>query len=1121
MPTIDYTSGNLDNSERVLVQNIKPNVRYELSFDSNIEHLKSDNNPSQLVYTSEVVLYPSSFYTAPSDNVYADIELVRNGNSIDVNLLDFDYQNYTDYNYIFSVKAFSNSARTSQVKSVSFNNNTVPDTSKSMTISDFDTRGYYFQAQDFENKTAITDVYADRTAKESGTKLTLKVYDIRGLAYMRDLNFSSPPQQLTTLTFSSPGDVFLSAEGTRMMVFVFTSSGLTVSKYRMKKGDWDLVDTFSNGTSFRTYRYAEQPTYGVAAFSEYGDKYVTGAGSMIRIYNFETDSEIKAIVFSVQVQCITMSADNTRVLVSGNYAIDASGSSLTGNTGGTAKIYHVESGSEIANLGSSMIESFDNTLYYGSDSALSGDGNTAVVFGSRSTSATAFVWKLNTFSGSWEIVATLDIPGNHAHRTPCSFSHDGKALVVCGNDNTIRIFNTDDYSVWNEFIARDWNFKSCDISGDGKTVLFGTSESYLKVYTYNGTTWSEARSQYIASSGSFNSCALSYDGSTVCLQNNNTYTVQFDKNVTINTVYDYFNLKSDLYFNYNYSIDYENDIDTAGSWDITEQPLTIEVNDTANNQARAYYGYWDSTSISADGRFVLVGAPMDRKVYLYDTQKNEVTHTFSGDNTFFGLRCAMDDFAKLVVIVSSTNIYFYERSAEGFTQKGSATSHGYSSIFQFKMSKDGSTVLLTSSITSTEIKMWYLGTDWTTVPGSTTLSNGTKRVSAIDLSYNGDYIVAGQQTGGTTGDLTVFYPIGGKLYVTVNTGTSSEQLYLHSVAISSVPNASEEYTIIVGLALSYGDSWTSAKFKIYKFNKTTKTLSSGISYSVYGLLIARYGRTAAMSYDGNFALLSGTVENNQLDYHKGGAVLINTSTGDKMINLHYEPTVTFSGSNEYSGFLENKFNGFGCSCRISSDNRHILVGGGGYAFKYSAINTKTLYFPFTSDGTSTDSAFTFSAGGSYNSADGLTLGTGGSVNIQLNNDFQFSNTAGFIFSFEAKTSSTATQTAIRITVDSSFVVGVKSWGTQYAVTFAKIYNADETAYILQESGVYNPIYDRFISFYFRFNYDENIAVSNANVVDVPYLLGTAGFKNFNSQSVLTIYSQFGGSIRHLRMYAFD
>lgn len=1116
MPTIHYTSGNLANSERIIVSLVKPNVRYDVTYNQTIEHLKSDNTPSQLVYTSEVV--PGShFYIAPSDNVFADIELVRSGNNIGVNLLDFVYQNYTGYEYTFDVKAYSNLARTNQVRSVSLDNDTVPE-SKSMNLSSLDTTAYYFQAQDFYNTTASTNVYIDRAAKVSGTALTLKLYDIRGLAYMRDLNYSNEPNQLTTLSFSSPGSVFLSAEGTRMMVAVFTSSGLTVSKYRMKKGDWVSVGTKSLSLfPDETFRYPGETTYGVAAFSEYGDKYVVGVGGTLIIYNFETDFLEKEIQFpgSADVQCITMSADGTRLFVSGNHATGQSGNTLTGPTGGTAKIFNVETGSEIANLSSDMIESFDSTLYYGSDSALSGDGNTAVVFGSVNTSATGFVWKLNAFSGSWEVVATLDFPGNHNNRTPCSFSHDGKALVVCGNNNTARIFNTDDYLTWTSQSFSGSDFNSCDISGDGKTVIVTIDDNQFNLYTYDGS-WTRIINHHIPGSGSFNSCALSYDGSTVCLQNNNTYTVQFDKNVTINTVYDYFNLKSGLYFNYNYSFDYTNDIGTP-TWNIQE-PLTLGLHnmDTANETA--YYGYWDSTSISADGRFVLVGAPMENKVYLYDTNLNEVAHTFTETN-YFGVRCAMDDLAKRVVIVAHANIYFYERSVAGFTLRGSATNHGYNSeIFQLKMSKDGSTVLLTRELNATEIQKWDLGTDWSwnTVPDSTTLSSGTKKVSAVDLSYDGQYIVAGQRTdgNGNTGDLTVFYP-GGNRTTTVS---FSKQTYMHSVAISSVPNASGEYTIITGDTNPYSSDLTEARFHVFKFHKTSNALDAGISDSVSGLPIARYGRIATMNYDGTLALLSG---NNEQDdpaiFHKGGAVLIDTFNRDKITSFYYEPTGTeITYADNVGSSLKKKFNGFGSSCRISSDNNHILVGGGGYAFKYSAINAKTLYFPLTANGTSSDGAFTFSAGGSYSSSNGLTLGAGQSASINLNSSFQFSNTAGFIFSFEMKPTNINTESsfAIKISVDDSFFVRVANFNGNTGLVL------NITDYVDKGNSFINNFDGTFKSFSVQFNYDENIILNGSQYSNLAPL-GATGFKPFSIPSVLTIYSEQGASIKNLRMYAFD
>ena len=966
MPTKDiyYTSSNISSLQGNVIDNLKPNHKYTFTFPNsgseNPRHMKSGTHESGLVHTGVVVPPASREYIAPSDNVNVDIELVRSGNHIEANLLDFTYQNYNSYVYNFNVKAYSNDGLTSQTGSVSFDNTTVPVT---RTMNNLVNTVNYFRVQDFYNRTAGAHVYASRTAKENNEQLSFRLYDVRGLAYMRTPNFatSTQPPDINNWFHSNPlsYEVRLSAEGKRLLIVYGSYSRCYAYTYVRRSTDSEWVPVHANtslGERSRLYRYSTYSANGrsvynffASALTEYGDRYAVSNGNLLKFYDFETGTEIAtAITFPGQIHCVNFTGDGTQILVSGNKA-NSTNTLLSYDTpGGNVKIYDASDGSELADLSSNQITSFDNRLYYGSDSAISGDGNTVVVFASLNTNINsetkAFIWKLNVFSDAWENVAILDFPGDHRHRTPCAVSHDGKVIVVCGSWSDALIYHTTDYITWaSANIPGNDNFNSCDVSGDGRTVLFSYYSDtgalhnfrlyYNSSYPSSGT-WTLTESTDVGYDGTHLSCALSYDGSTVCVHSlNKAYTVRYDKNGSIDSVYDYFGMKSSFY-NYNYSFDY----DTIGSpnWSGSNTKLSIHDIDTVNETA--YYGYWDSTSISADGRFVLVGAPMENKVYLYDTNLNEVSYIFppteSTVSSYFGVRCAMDDLAKWVVVVAHTNMYFYERSVEGFTQKGTATAHGYNSeIFQFKMSKDGSTALLTRNLDSTEIKKWDLSDwTWTDVPSSTTLSSGTKKVSAIDLSHDGQYIVAGQRVDARTGDLTVFYQ-GGNQTTTVSFDTDR---YMHSVAISSVPNTSGEYTIITGDANPYTSSLTFAHFHIFKFHNTNKTLSSGISDWVSSPSIARYGRIATMSYDGTLALLSGNNEQDENVYHKGGAVLIDTSTRYKIKSFYHEPTGTdIKSEDNVLNSLGKKFNGFGSSCRISSDNKHILIGGGGYAFKYS------------------------------------------------------------------------------------------------------------------------------------------------------------------------------------------
>ena len=1179
MPTkeIFYTSGTVSGSglQATMVDNLKPNHKYEFSFQDDVNnprHMKTGSEVSGLLHTSSVEASAESLeYIAPSDNIYVDIELARNGNSIDVNLLDFEYQNYTEYNYNFNVKAFSNLERTSQAGSTTFNNTmntmTFPDTRTMNVSNDITNVVNYFQVQDFYNSTVNTHVYADRNAKISGTQLTLKLYDVRGLAYMRGKHQNPteiPPlndADLPGVDINTQTEVHVSAEGTRMIVAKFDSSSAVVYKYRLKNGTWNLVGSKTGtGTPNMLFRYPNASLrnnysvmYGAAGFSEYGDIYLISVNSIVTAYQFDTDSVIGNINFGRPVHCMTVSADGRLVLVSANHATSSDYFNLYGPRGGTVKLYSLTSFTEVAEIPTNT--SIDNEMYYGSDSAISGDGNTIVVFGSVNRDRSfGYVWKINSFTGYWENMVTLEMGDNYNRvRAPCAISHDGKVIVVCSTitDEKAFIYETDDYEIWTSQEIPLTGMNSCDISGDGKTVLFAMHEvlqQNFTIYTKTGSDWEEDTSysfDQVQSTRPFGSCALSYDGSTVCLQMlkyHYTYTVQFDKNTTINTVYDYFNLKSNLYFKYNYTFNYTTDITVSPIWSGgSTQTLNVHEIDSVNETA--YYGYWDSTSISADGRFVLVGSPMENKVCLYDTNKNEVAHTFTGSN-YYGVRCAMDDLAKKVVVVNHTDIYFYERSAEGFTQKGN-TDHGYgSSLYQFKMSKDGSTVILTRAKNAKEIQKWALETNlflewtWDAVPNSTTLKvpdstlPGTKNVSGIDLSYNGDIIVAGQDLNGSDADLTVFYP-GGHISTTIS---FTAFRYMHSVAISSVPNtASGEYTIITGDCDIYQSPLTTAYFHIYKFNPTTDTLSAGISDSISGLSKTRYGRIAAMSYDGTLALLSGNNEQEDSTiFHKGGAVLINTSTRNKITSFYHVPSNIISTNDEGSS-LGKKFNGFGSSCRISSDNNHILVGGGGYAFKYSVANVKSLYFPFIANGTSEDGTFNFSPG-SYSGSNGLTLGAKASVMLDLTTDFRFSNTAGFSFSFDMKPSTDVnTSNAIRISVDDSFSIRVsihEIWSVgqrrvEHGIALA-VKKPDYNVYINPSSVEtrYPPNidYSEFKQCVVNFNYDKDVMLKIGDRTSTSILpsekLGSVGFLPFSNLSVLTIFSDEGASIKNLRMHAF-
>jgi len=863
-----------------------------------------------------------------------------------------------------------------------------------------------------------------------------------------------------------------------------------------------------------------------------------------------------------EIHDVSISMDGKTILISGCHSDFKTG---------YAHVFYRDTGA-VFDLSSSQVPGYVSSYSYGTDCTLSGDGKTAAIFGSHFNNNTTagtggYIWKINEFTSNWEFVYKVDFAYTH-RKVSCKLSHSGDTLFVCAprtttNGDSVRgaIFERNDSTTpptWdNVQNINETEMDSGSMAGDGKTIAYVSTTNMYNAGNVVFNLWKRSSGSWSKSISSDNSHAkpygdyvlsdseLSFDGSRIFAWihrydiANNIFPfldIISDKTWPISNVLDYMNVKS-TYFYFNYSFDYTTI--TPAIWNVSEA-LEVEIHDISEEGSGGSgftngYGHWDNTSISGDGRYVLVGAPAENKVYLYDTYQRNVDHTFTESGiAYFGLRCAMDDDAKKFVVVAHNNIYFYERRGYSEDWSRGNVNHGYgSSLFQLKMSKDASTVLLTEAVGSINIKKWDLGTDWTwavselsgTRQSNLTGQSGTERLSAIDLSYDGQYIVAGQHSltnGNKQGDLTVFYPGDGKKSVVVHMNIAESTRYMHSVAISSKLNAAEEYTIITGEAIQNTQDMTTTTFHIIRFHKDGYFVSSGEysatgSHSLSGLPEARYGRTAAMSYDGSLAVLSGTREDPErgvAEYNIGGAVIIDTATKGSLKEFDFEGTLR-------TGIVEDRYNGYGSSCRISSDNQHVLVGGGGYAFMYSAVDFKSLSFPFISNGTSEGSVFTFSEGGSYSSTNGLTLSAGESVQLGLDDNFQFSNTAGFMFYFDMKptTINMETSFAIKISVDDSFRIRVANYNTSgIALT---MYRTNEETYIDYGSGPMNGFTaNTFKSFNVRFNYDSNIILQNLPAKSLP-LLGASGFKPFTNQQVLTIYSEHGASIKNLKMYAFE
>ena len=989
MPDIHYTSGNVESLSNVdLVTNVKPNTTYTFTLE-NLVHLKSYDNPSGLSY-SNVIYYNGNVHTpgtdtiqiiTASDNVSVDLELVRNGNSIDAHVSNFS-SDYADYNYTFKLRAYNGSD--SSVKSYTTDSDSF--VMQSFTgLSDITTNAYYFELNDFYNDTVKCNVYANIDTKPN--RLTQRVYDVHGLAYFRSsYNNYNLLNSLTTVdnlrdVNTHTRTISISGDGNFMVVTfhlhdnIINSPDISVFyTFRLRNNEWQRMHAqdWSNGSprkALKRYpRLAIRDSFddhkverGVVKVSNDGTQLVATAHGSFALFDINPftgtvtaiGSQLHILVDITtypELHDLSLSSDGNKILVSRNLATSNGGISLSGGRGGHAYVLTTFDGgnsnwSNEGNLHSELITNFNASYYYGSDSALSGDGKTAVIMGSLSNdtlSGHGYVWKYNDFTQDWRYVASVSF-GYRRHRAPCSLSHDGKAFFVCssrGSPSRACVFETVDYATWTptSLIAdNEVPVYTGSISGDGKTVVV-VSNTKLHVFAKEGSSWiSKTQTPTLDESEGgaadlYDVCSLSFDGSTVSVRRRGGYnsnfdkqhvfTYRIDKSGTVDTVLDYQNVKS------YYGPIYYDELPNVGDWSsFSPTPTTLHV--SAYN-----YGIVDALAISADGRYVLVGSPSENRAYLYNTTDGSLVYpAYSGSNNF-GIKCGMDDKGEYIVISNNSKFHAYR----GDVLIDSWDHYLTNPLWNFKMSKDGNAIVASGEKAETNsFKVWTTTDNWSSRTEHP-ITNTGRRLGAVDVSKDGSVLVAAGFGGGVLegdthgGYVLIFEASTGNILADVKiTTTSNNRRYVgQSVAISGL-NASGEYTIIVGEPQTFSGPHHKTHFSIIKYKPDGNSYSGPVTHSISATTNARYGRSVSINYTGTHALLSGNREYlpTELERPQGSAIVVDTSTGEK-IQEFPQTSLTFVGVPGY----KPAWNGYGNACRMSSVGNEIVVSGGGYAFVY-------------------------------------------------------------------------------------------------------------------------------------------------------------------------------------------
>jgi hypothetical protein len=953
MPDILYTSSNVADSNVTLVNNVWPNYTYSITTGSfTLEHMRTNIYPSGLVY-SNVVNYTGGYsFTAPSDNVSAHFELVRVGTSttdtqVNVEYSDFEVENYT-YDYSFFARAYNNDARTSELSPSAKSPTTITKGSSgtlTLNVSNLTTDPRYFQINTFRNETALCDVYTGPGTSAPSSRLSFNVYDVRGLAYMRDYSsyVEIPRLHYDPSNHSeSHSEVKLSADGNKMIYLIYDyylSDKFKIYTYKRnnQQNQWlEISNTvITNSSITNLYKCNLNAIPGhfshfffACAFTKNGDKYLYSIGNTVYIRYFETHVQSSTpIDFESPVHSISISADEKTILVSGNYASGQGGGYLTGPTGGKANIYlWKDSQYQPTNLSSDQIDGFATNDYYGSFSCLSGDGKTAVVFGApNGGNSVGYVWKHNQINDTWVMSTTITLDSfNASHWTPCALSHDGKVLVFNGANTNGFIYETEDYVTWTALNNLSGSFYSCDVSGNGTYAAFaqGSSGHDVQIYKSNvpfkNINFSGRTETY-----KFSSCALSYDGSTLGVTeyfSDNLYSLGFDKNVPIATVYDYFNRYSEYYHGYTFD---------EPNWGTLTNSYPL------HGTNYKWYGYQDGAGISKDGSVVVVGSPSENKMYVYtwNGTNNYTNSTITKTDQNFGMTCSVDDDGKYCVIGATSYVYVYDITSNQFKQTISIGTNN--TTWNLRISKDGSTVIWTTGTGVTTINGCRTTNDWTS--HATTTFTASHSIEAIDLSLNGSMIVG---TGNSGGQFSIFRwgnsnPI--KTVSQPSTWNSDGYSNYWGQAIC-VQGNEKKLAISVPHTFGAGTSNLKARVFVYDISDPYAPELKNTPRDIYatGTDYARYGRSVSIAFtsftdDQPVICVSGT----QREYtgsSAGGAIVhFNGNSYTKYQSIATE--ITNLGTGTTSG-LRDGFNGFGIVTRMAANGSAIVVAGGGYAYVY-------------------------------------------------------------------------------------------------------------------------------------------------------------------------------------------
>lgn len=947
-----FTSGNIvTNPTRTIVSQVKPNTTYEITL-SDLKHMKDSSTVSGLsdIMTNKTINGVTSYtVTTPADNIESVIDLVRKtDNSVDVYVHSLNSPNYANFNYSGILKIYSNSALSSTVgSSVTVHNGstgilTLPPGGSMLTNS------YYF-ASEFTNITLNLPVYTDATRTPLQQN---QIFDIRGLAYFRDslyttliggTHFSSgigtPTFTIDKLDLPADRPIetgkwyaeAITADGNRIAIAYkvdgFTEVDLVIfqrsnSAYR---GIFNLQNVITSNTGltygFR-YDLVTDTEILLLAMSGDGSRCVVSNGdALVSVEITGTGIEVpstitKPSMYTNHIHALSLSLDGNTLLISGSANGHASGHAHVSKHDGSAW-------STFSDLSSSKITPNPNCAY-GTVSTISGDGQTVLVVGGdiSSIDSGGYVWKFN--GSSWIYTYHLLLYFDKRYAT-CRLSYYGDEATIASQYGT-----NEKYMVYTENEDYTWNLleSNNNVNWLDRIKMIKLNSTHI---TFDGNRVNFSVSNLERMGLSFDQ-SVTYARSLKASNSELLYIIEGGKTNTIDSIFDYMNLRSPLYFTYN-NMPYP-------SW--TASPSTHK--DVTGLSAHS--GHWDAMSLSNDGNFILVGIPSSSRVRIYNVRNNTSFDIPGG--TGFGNRCSMDDRARYIVVSdNSTTVRVYERTDDTSVLRRSLTRSNTGTPWNLKMSKKGNVIIMLESNNATVIRRWTSNTgDWSTASeDSNDLnqdSNMTVGIFSIDLNYDGSIIVASGRNGSDLSQVWLHDSSQGYNNViglaphvwTLDAG--------QSVAISAYPNeTTNKYLIVAGMPRSYlhNDKWGLANMWLMTYDNVNSVFydiyeASSQKFSLQNYIDStRYGRSVSVDARGRWVVLSGSNED-VTDPDKGGAVIVDVQNGHFVTggyvftSAYYKSIGYLSGLTHTTGGYDGYgHHGYGIQCKISSSGTVVAVSG--------------------------------------------------------------------------------------------------------------------------------------------------------------------------------------------------